>query len=178
MKYLKYIVVVCFLLLLTYKCSDEASILNNKDLIFHDSFYLKVKPYQYISQLGINYYSHGDTVYYTAIPDTFDSKPLLQWDSIGFKILTVAIFTSPIVVEGNTIKNSNDITWEWNSGMNFETYASIKYAEGKYVNNNRIEYDHEPYPLETGHYYWAVWAWNPEGTKIYFSTRQMSFYVQ
>jgi hypothetical protein len=180
MKFLFYIAIISFILYLTPECSNEASVLNNTDLIFHDSYYLKVKPYQFIGESGLNYFSHGDTVYYTAVPDTFDSKPLIKWDSIGVKIITAAIFTSPIVVEYNSIKNSNDIIWEWNSGMKVGREGIVKYTEGRNIlKNGSLDYDYDPKPLNSGMlYYWAVWAWNPEGTKIYYSSRQMSFYVQ
>jgi hypothetical protein len=178
MKYIIFIVLVCSLLIMTVKCTQETSVLDNTDLIFHDSYYLKIKPYIYLGEQNKSYSCHGDTFFYLQIPDTFDTRPLLKWDSMGFKILTVAIFTSPIVVEDNTIKNSRDIRWQWNSGMEFGIEGTVKYSEGKSVKNDIVDYTHEPDNLVKGHYYWAVWGWNPEGTKILYSTRQMSFYVQ
>jgi hypothetical protein len=158
------------------ECTQDSSILNNTDLIFHDSYRLKIKPYSYQGEEDKRYSCQGDTIYYTTLPDTFDTKPLIQWDSVKFSIITAAIFTSPVVVKDNIISNTNDIIW--NSGMEFEKSSSIKYIEGKNVSNSIINYESVPDPLLSGLYYWAVWGWNSEGTKILYSSRQMSFYVQ
>jgi hypothetical protein len=180
MKYLLKILFTGLILISVIKCSqDEPDVLNHTDLIFHNSLYLKIRPYKYFGDEGKEYFCQGDTIFYTTIADTFDSRPVIQWDSvINFDILSVAIFTAPIIVKDNNIKNTNDIIWRWNSGMVFEKYWSIKYNEGKRVYNGNVDYEHAPDPLNKGQYYWAVWGWNPEGTKILYSTRQMSFNVQ
>jgi hypothetical protein len=179
MKYIPNIICISFLLL-TLKCTQERIVLNREDLIFHDSYYLKIDTFYYIGVQDKSYFCQGDTIFYPAIPDTFDSKPLIRWDSMGFKILTAAIFSSPIIVVNEVIKNSNDIIWEWNSGMKYGNgrEGTVKYIEGKSVFNKTVDYNNEPVPLEKGLYYWAVWGWNSEGTKILYSSRQMSFYVQ
>jgi hypothetical protein len=178
MKFFLFIVFVCFIGIFVIKCTQETNEMNNADLIFHNSYQLKVDPYSYIGADNVKYLCQGDTIYYTAIPDTFDSQPLIKWDSIKLNVISVSIFTSPVSVADNKIKNSNEIIWQWNSGMKFDKISSIKYLEGKNVLNNIVDYDHLPNPLKPGIYYWAVWGWNSEGTRILYSSRQMSFYVQ
>jgi hypothetical protein len=166
-------------ILLIIGCTKESVELNNTDLIFHNSYHLQIKPYSYTGENGKFYLCQGDTILYTQTPDTFDSRPLLKWDSIGFKLYTVAIFDSQIIVEGKTIKNIGNIKWQWNSGMisatSFE--GNVKYIEGNNVINGIPKFGEETNPLDTGKYYWAVWGWNLEGNKILYSSRQMCFYV-
>jgi hypothetical protein len=179
LKKIIYLVMFSFLLL-TLKCTQEASVLNNTDLIFHDSYHLKIDTFSYTGTQGKRYFCQGDSIFYTTLPDTFDNCPLLRWDSLGIKILSTAIFTSPIVIKDNVIKNSSDIVWEWNSGMKYGDGrdGTVKYFEGKSVINKTVDYNNDPSPLKSGVYYWAVWGWNSEGTKILYSSRQMNFYVK
>jgi hypothetical protein len=170
----KYIFLV--ILINAYSCTDNNTNFNNNDLLFPNSLRLKVPTYTYTDNID-SFKAQGDTFYYTGIPDTLNKMPLFKWDSIGLKILTLAIFTSTPVVLNSEINNIDSIVWQWHSGMEFGREGYVQYSEGRNVFNDTIDYNHKTMPLEKGSYYWAVWGWTDDGTEILFSTRKMSFYV-
>jgi hypothetical protein len=173
----------CLLLFVYYSCSQEATNLNNIDLLFPNSLRLNVPAYSYDDSLNTVYTVMGDTTYYTGIPDTLNSTPVLRWDSLGLNNCTAAIFTAKPVVAGGMISNSNDIVWQWHSGMNSEEFAAhANFSDGRNMVGDAdfksIDYGHKPTPLTKGReYYWAVWSWTSDGINILFSTRVMRFYV-
>lgn len=167
-----------FLLLFNLSCSKEEKQLNNEDLVFSDSYRIEIKPYSYKDQFDNTYFVKGDTIYYSFQPDTLNNAPLFKWDSSGYSLQVVAVFNSPIEIAGNQIVNIDDIVWQWHSGMKFDKKRSIKYSEGKNVLNGIINYNDEPKPLNPGNYYWAIWGWSSDATRILFSSREMWFYVK
>lgn len=169
---------LCFLLIafsLFYACTEEESAVINEDLIFSNSFQIKIPSYTYFDGEGNSIFVRGDSSYLASYPDTLNSLPLLAWDSVGLKLINVAIFTSPIVVSNNEIVNFNDIIWEWHSGMNFGKEGYVQYLDGRDVINGEI--GEKVTPLEESTYYWGVWAWNSNGRKILYSSRALEFYV-
>lgn len=160
-----------------FSCSeDDAIIINNEDLIFSNSYPIKISAYQYSDSLGANYYIKGDTSFILP-PDTLNDQPTLAWDSIFTELVSAAIFTSPVIVSGGEITNSTDIIWQWHSGMEFEKINRIKYSEGLNVIHGEIIYDNPATPLIQGNYYWAVWGWSNSGIRVLYSSRQREFYV-
>ena len=157
-------------------CTEEESILDNEDLVFSNSIQVKIPAYRYSDNQGNDFYVRGDTSFQDVNIDTLNSTPVLAWDSTGMKILSVAIFLSPIIVANSEIVNIEDIVWKWDSGMNFGQDSYVQYSEGKSVINGETADDLSPLP--DSRYYWAVWAWNSEGNRILFSSRPLKFYVQ
>lgn len=166
---------ICNLLFLG--CTEEdVDTIFNEDLIFKNSFPIKISAYSYSDSMGTNYFVQGDTNFILP-PDTLNDQPSLAWDSIFTELVSVAIFTRPVIVSGGEITNSIDIIWQWHSGMEFEIINRIKYSEGKNVSNGEINYDNPATVLSQGNYYWAVWGWNSSGIRVLYSSRQREFYV-
>jgi hypothetical protein len=171
-QYLFYLT-ICFFLF--YSCTEEEATLINEDLIFSNSYQIKIPGYTYFDSEGNSIFVRGDSSYLASYPDTLNSLPLLAWDSIGLKLIIVAIFTSPIIVSNNEIVNFEDIIWEWHSGMNFGKEGYVQYLDGRDVINGEI--GESVTPLHESTYYWGVWAWNSNGKKILYSSRALEFYV-
>jgi len=172
---LKYLYIPSILFVLFFNCAEEEEVLQNEEFIFSNSFQIKIPEYQYYDNKGNLFLVRGDTSYQTAYPDTLNNMPSFVWDSIGLKIITVAIFTLPIVVENDQIMNVDDIVWEWHSGMDFGKEGYVQFIEGKNVIQGEIT--DTVTPLQEGNYYWGVWAWNSTGKKVVYSSRQLGFYV-
>ena len=172
---LKYLFFPLILFAFLFSCTEEESVLMNEDLIFSNSIKIDIPSYKYFDSGGNSFIVRGDTSYQAAYPDTLNSLPVLAWDSIGLKLINVAIFTSPIVVYNNEIINYEDIIWKWHSGMNFGKEGYVQYLDGRDVTNGEIGDVVTPLPEST--YYWGVWAWNSEGKRILYSSRALEFYV-
>jgi hypothetical protein len=173
---LKYVPLI--ILSIVYSCADNSTTFNNNDLLFPNSLRLKVPSYTFSDSMGNSFEVHGDTSYFTGIQDTLNKMPLFKWDSLGLKIITLAVFSSKPVVLNGKINNIGNIIWQWHSGMEFGREGMVQYSEGKSVFNDTIDYNQIVLPLENGNYFWAVWAWTNDGTEILFSSRIMSFYVK
>ncbi len=171
----KYLFSLFIIFSLFFNCTEEESVLINEDLIFSNSYQINIPSYRYFDSVGNSFFVRGDNSYQTSYPDTLNSLPLFAWDSIGLKIINVAIFTSPIVVSNNEIVNYEDIIWKWHSGMNFGKEGYVQYLNGRDVINGEI--GENVTPLQESTYYWGVWAWNSEGKKILYSSRALKFYV-
>ena len=170
--------IVLFFTLVICSCTQEEMIIENEDLIFINSYRIKIPSYTFQDEEGIIYSVRGDTSYQSTFPDTVNSIPVLSWDSIGIRIITAAIFREPIRVEGNQIVNAGDIVWQWHSG-NFMggKEGLVQYSDGRIVYNDSIDYENPADSLDDGHYYWAVWGWGESGTRILYSSRELEFYV-
>jgi len=176
---MKLLSAIFFLILLFGSCTPEEVIPENEKLIFTNSYPIKIPSYTFQDSDGETYSIRGDTSYQSAYPDTVNSLPALAWDSLGIRIITAAIFTDHLRVTGNRIVNTDDIIWQWHSGMETETGKEgfVKYSDGRSVINDSIDYDNLADSLDEGHYYWAVWGWGESGTRIWYSSRELEFYV-
>jgi hypothetical protein len=168
--------ILCVVLLFVWSCTDDTTELNNEDLLFSDSKHILIPPFSY-SDGSSEYQSIGDTMYYTHQTDTFPDEPLFQWDSLGFRYVTVAVFNQRPVTSSSQISNIESIIWQWHSGMEFGKEGKVMFLEGKQVNDGVIRYEELPDNLEIGHYYWAVWGWDNAAREIIYSSRIMEFYV-
>jgi hypothetical protein len=176
MRHIRFIMI---LFLIFWACSEEESALLNEDLLFTNAFQIKVPGYQYNVE-GTTYTVRGDTSYLSSVTDTLNSMPVFRWDSMDINILTVAIFTNSIDVRDNEIKNTEDIIWQWHSGMENGKEGYVQYSDGRNVLHgtmDTIDYQHPATPLDAGLYYWAVWGWNQSGIRIWYSSRELKFYV-
>jgi hypothetical protein len=173
---LKYLLVL--ITILNFSCMDyNSNILNNSDLLFSNSYRLKVPSYSYFDTTYHVYHVRGDTNYFTGNTDTMNGMPVFRWDSIGISLLTVAIFDSLPVVNNNKLRNVKNIIWQWNSGMEFGKEGYVQYSDGRNVFNGKVNYMNKPLSLKGGSYYWAVWGWTADGSEIMVSTRKMKFLV-
>jgi hypothetical protein len=172
-----FIVSTLFLLQIVWSCSEEDSGPVDETLVFTEAYQIHIPSYQYIAE-EMTYTVRGDTSYHDT--DTLNSMPVFEWDTIGIYLITAAISTNPIRVSNSKIINTTDIIWQWHSGMENGNEGYVQYNDGKNVlhaETDSIDYEHPPAPLAEGHYYWAIWGWNQSGTDIWFSSRQMQFYV-
>jgi hypothetical protein len=180
MRNLRYIIFLWLPTVVFHSCSEEESAVYNPDLLFTSAFEIRIPSYSYQDSLGNTYTVRGDTGYQSGITDTLNSTPDLIWDSMGIEILTAAIFNQPIQVEGGEISNTSDIIWQWHSGMLTGKEGAVQYSDGRNVIHNTsdtIDYLNAPSALNSGHYYWAVWGWNQSGVRIWYSSKQLEFYV-
>lgn len=158
---------------------EEDSVINNPELIFSHAHEISVKSYYYIDSTGKEFFVNGDFSYINGIPDTLNSTPVLSWDTADLEKVTVAIFDSEIQVQDNQIANAEDIIWQWHTGSLLSGHEGyIGFYDGRPVENKNILYEKQPLPLKNGLYFWGVWGWNQEGTKIIVSSKPLSFYVE
>ncbi len=174
---IKYLSLLLFTCVIIASCKEEEITLNNEDLIFSNSFQIKIPSYQYYDSTEKVYSVRGDTSFQSSYPDTLNDLPVIAWDSMGLRIITVAIFTSPIAATNNEIVNIEDIVWQWHSGMEFGEEGYVQFSDGKNVFEGTIDYENDPEPLQERMYYWGIWAWNASGTRLLYSSRQLEFYV-
>jgi hypothetical protein len=114
--------------------------------------------------------------------DKYPAEPVFEWENAQSNLVAAAIFKDRIRVslDGGRIQNTGDIVWTWNSGMGTGSQSSgktvIAYKDGKDVEGGQTLASTTP--LEIGKvYFWAVWAWNENGTTINFSSRAIPFLV-
>lgn len=175
---MKYLALILFSILFFWACSQEDVVVENEDLIFINSYPIKIPAYDFQDAEGISYSIRGDTSFQSSYPDTVNSLPSLRWDSMGISIISAAIFTDHIRVTGNQIENTEDIIWLWHSGDKMKgEEGDIQYSDGRSVINSDIDYENPADSLDEGLYYWAVWGWGKSGTRVLYSSRELEFYV-
>lgn len=177
MKLKKFHIVLLLAVIIAWACDDEIIILENPDLVFSNSFQIHIPPYEYQDNSGSIISVRGDSSYQSSYADTLTNQPVFAWEGLEDKIVCVALLTEPIEVSHGEVL-SDHVIWRWNSGMSADQTNRISYSEGREVRGGLIvDPGQIPDPLETGHYYWAVWSWRDSGTKILYSSRQQEFYV-
>jgi hypothetical protein len=90
------------------------------------------------------------------------SEPGFSWYATGYRHVVCAVFDSPIHVQENLITNSEDAVWVWHTGLATGREGNIRFNDGV----ASIASLKTPVPLETGTYYWAVWALDNEGHPV------------
>ncbi|MBN2348605.1 MAG: hypothetical protein JXJ22_07210 [Bacteroidales bacterium] len=176
---IKSILPIIFIALFISSCEkDEGTTdIYNEDLIFTRSIKINIPSYSYISGKGTQIFVRGDTSYFSPVSDTLSVEPVFAWDTVNVALLHIGIFTEEIQVSQNRIQNSNSMIWAWHSGMESGSDGYVKYSDG--ISVSLGEYQGSAIPLiPLNKYYWAVWAWNPSGTAIWFSSRQLTFVVE
>ena len=114
--------------------------------------------------------------------DKYPSEPIFEWENLQSNLVAAAIFNDRIRVslDGGRIQNTEDIIWTWNSGMGTGSQSSgktlIEYKDGKDVAGGQTLTTATPLEARKV-YFWAVWAWNENGTAINFSSRAIPFLV-
>ena len=175
-------VIIIVMLLACNKSEDNH--VYNEELIFTHAYKIDIDPYNYRDTVNQKMYRIKDDIS-SNIPDTLNSMPVFKWENVSSDLYTIVLSQSPIQVSNGEV-NANDFIWQWHSGMNNEIiedlnekeYLIVKYIQGKPVLNKKILYDTQPFPLESGLYYWAVWAWNNAGSQVLFSSKLRMFIVE
>jgi hypothetical protein len=164
------------LLLVQTGCNETTETPFNDELLFSDAYTINIPSYSYTLNDTTNVI-YGDSLYgLSPMLDTFHVRPLFNWDSIGIKIITAAIFDTLPVTEGNKLINSQNILWQWHSGMELGREGTVFLEEGKAVNDGTLSKTRFM-KLPEGQYYWAVWGWDNSGKTITYSSRALQFYM-
>lgn len=170
------------LLILLGNCSQvDDNDFYNSELVFKNSYPIDIAPYSYIdSQTGLQYYITGDT-----ITDTLNNTPVFQWKNDHSDIVTCAIFSAPVSTSNGTLLNAQDIIWQWHTGMEHENitiddeaYIQVSYNWGFPVSEKKIQYNTQPFNMQSGLYYWAVWSWDKSAREVLYSTALMKFLIE
>lgn len=159
---------------------DEPAVYN-PELLFKNTFEIKVAPYKYLDPTdSMEYQVSGDTIL-----DTIGAQPTFQISIVPSNITTVAVFTNPVRVSGIQILNPEDIIWQWHSTMDSDIIEldgknrrRIQYQQGKPVINKKIQYSTQPLPLQSGLYFWAIWSWDNGGRWVLYSSKPFKFRVE
>jgi hypothetical protein len=180
MKLLKLFPVI-FLVLFYQGCEKEDNTVLNEELIFRNSYEIKIPPFKYALLQGDTIYVRGDLSFNSDIIDTVPSTPVLSWEPVESEIVCAAIFKESIQSDNHLITNdTSDIVWIWHSGLSAGKNGLVKFEQGvSEIDPVKPESDLRAEPLNQGQiYYWAVWAWDNSGIEINFSSRELKFVVK
>lgn len=170
----KIIGIIPYLFLLS--CEPESNLAYNPELIFPYAIEISIPPYSY-SDNTHTYFIKGDSAFLMDITDTISVNPTFKWKAKNKKLIFTAVFDSPIISNNNTILNAENMVWSWHSGLetgiNGEVMLSegVQVMEGKLTNMNATTLKAESF------YYWGIWAWDDSGTRIKYSSRQITLYT-
>lgn len=170
-----FLLIISCLLLINCNQSDDP-LVYNPELVFPNSFKIKVEPYVYYDSVQQQSFSLlGDSA---VVADTVSSTPLFEWTTGLTNLVTVVISKNAFIIEDNNIANANNIIWQWQPGMTDGKNGKVAFFDGETVNNKNILYHTQPLPLESGLYYWAVYGWESSGREIIYSTIPLEIYVK
>ena len=161
----------------TTSCEEPDETFDNPNLIFPNSLPLRMSPYYYEGQKGLVYVG-GDSSTISGITDTLDNRPVFTWEENTAEFLLAAIFNAPVETMGNQIKNTGNVIWRWNTGMEFATNDTVLIKHGKWMSNNVMDTISTPDSLTDGLYYFGVWGWKKDGKQVHVSSREYKFYVK
>ncbi len=106
------------------------------------------------------------------------TEPRFVWVASGCNLVFLGVFSKPIIVRNNSIRNKNDLLWAWHSGMEKGRIGDVNFGDGVNVTAGKLNYADSPLPLENGKsYYWALWTWSNDGARISHSSEQSYFIV-
>ena len=176
-KHIEIILTVSVSLIFLISCNqNNEELVYDPELVFVNSLKIRVEPYSYFNSDSTAIYKIlGDSA---VVADTVDSLPVFIWQNVWPNIATVVVSKEFFTVNNNTISNADQIIWQWQPGMEEGEYGMVAFPEGKPVENENILYDTQPLPLESGLYYWAVWAWDNGGRNIIYSSKPQKLYVK
>lgn len=174
-KYKWFILIIS--LLSMFSCNqNEEPLVYDAELVFPNSFKIKVEPYSYYNSDSSEVYKVlGDSA---IVPDTVSSTPTFKWTNVLSGLVTVVISEDLFVVRDNEIINADKIIWQWQPGLENGKHGEVPYLEGKMVDNKNILSHTQPLPLQNGLYYWAVYGWESSGREIIYSTKPLLIYVK
>lgn len=93
-----------------------------------------------------------------------DREITFMWNPSGQQQVALGLFEAPIQIVNGNIQNKNDNIWAWHSGLKNGQQGLVKFSDGYGVENG-IWQNQKPIKITNGkQYYWAVWAWDNNGT--------------
>ena len=111
--------------------------------------------------------------------DTTGATPGFAWEATGQDLVYLSVFDTNIQASSNRILNSERIVWSWHSGLGTGREGAVFFEDGRDVINGRMLENGPPTPLEAGaSYVWAVWAWDDQGKRVTYSSREIKFTVE
>lgn len=109
-----------------------------------------------------------DSIVYTRVPN-------VSWNRTGRKNSVIAIFSSPPVIRGGKIVNSNNIVWIWHSGLSGSD-GFVDFMQGS--GSSDLSTYQIPNQLSPGRsYYIAAWSWDDDNLLLTESSNASIFYV-
>jgi len=99
-----------------------------------------------------------------------------SWDATGAALVYVGVFNAQIDVREGRIVNKAANVWAWHSGLGRGNEGNVQFSDGHSVSGGELDTTTKP-TLNNREYYWAVWAWNGEGTRVTRSSAPASFTV-
>jgi hypothetical protein len=114
-----------------------------------------------------------------AFDDTTDSTPTFTWIQTKQDLVFLGVFKGSIQIDENKIGNITDNVWAWHSKLGTAREGNVNFSDGRDVDRGQLLVDRPPTPLVPGQsYWWAVWAWDNEGLRVTYSSREMFFTVR
>jgi hypothetical protein len=157
---------------------------------------IHIPAYAYDDTIHVNV--RGDTVIHELIDvtkrspcelqqiiDLTTNEPSLSWTNTKDKLVAAAIFKSRIRLDARStiIQNDEAAVWGWHTGLKTggvetgDKYV-VDFHDGRMVRNGIIQESEMASPLKHDSvYYWLVWAWDENGTKIIRSSREIPIIV-
>jgi len=116
--------------------------------------------------------------------DIHNEKPLFILPALNSKLIAISISTRLLNIKVNkqSIENTGDIVWTWNSGLNTGIISNgslaVNYDDGRLVKNGQVLDSLHADPLTKGNlYYLTIWAWDDNGKQILYSSPSMPFLI-
>jgi hypothetical protein len=117
--------------------------------------------------------------------DTLTADFEVQWTPVPSRFIAAGIFRKIPATSNpdkNSINNTADCVWMWNNAMGTGNNGAIRYTDGRSVDaivNGNPVYENALQPLQPGVvYYFMLWAWNEDATKIIYSSRVIRILIK
>lgn len=113
--------------------------------------------------------------------DLMTSEPHFEWQQFDDpEHVMVVISKRRIIVHDGEIANPNDLIWAWNEDMEGGRKGYVEFGDGRDMVDGVIQYDkQEPTSLRSGQiYFWCVYGWNADLSKIAFSSKEFPFMIR
>jgi hypothetical protein len=150
---------------------------------YDDTVHVQLKGDVVIQQMaGVNNLSPCDL---QQLLDRTTNEPSLAWTNTGDELVAAAIFKNRIRLDAkNTlIQNEEAAVWGWHSGLGTGGVEAgnkyvVDFRDGRMVKHGLIMETEMARPLKYDSvYYWLVWVWDENGTKIIKSSREIPILV-
>jgi hypothetical protein len=107
-----------------------------------------------------------------------DSMPAFTWQATAARLVLAAVFRENIQVQNGKIINPSAVVWVWHTGLGTGREGNVRYDQGGQVDSGSLaKITRPPAALPRGDYVWAVWAWDPSGTRVIGASRETFFTV-
>jgi len=106
----------------------------------------------------------------------YTQEPNFTWNPISSNASMLVVMDRPPAVNSpggdpSKIVNIDRIRWFWHPGLPSGTQGIVNFSDGRVLNSETITDTSPAIPLTKGRsYYWAVWEWNEDKTRIVASS--------